>query len=143
MINKIEWLIKKSKEDKEVTMTKTHENLFDIILQEYKLIDNEPILYSGEVGLLLVNTQRILRLPKIHSEEGICTRRFDLTILQSSVTQVLVGLISSLYDVIESTDVLKEKISEDLKKRIDICFKKSEEAKIGYIERPQLLSRLV
>ena len=114
MLEKIDWLIQKSKEERDITISKTHENLFDIIFEEYKLIDNEPILYNKEVSLLLVNTQRILRLSKMRSKDGICTRRFDLTILQGSVTQVLVELISDLYNVIESTDVLKEKISEEI-----------------------------
>lgn len=156
MLEKIAWLIQKSREEKETTITKTHENLFDIIREEYEIIDNEPILYDKNVGLLLVDTQRVLRLPKVYSEDGVCTRRFNQTIMQSKATQILVDLIRSLYNIIDSTDVLKNKTPENLKYRIKLCFKESDEAlgvlnkepefyreRTRRVEYPQFLNRLI
>ncbi len=131
MINKIEWLIKKSKQEKEVTMTRTHENLFDILNKEYILINESNILHDHNIISLLVDVGNVLKLPTIISEEGLKKRRFNLTIMQSNVTLVIIELIDKLYDYINSKDVLRKNMSEELNDRIELCFEKYEKALKG------------
>jgi len=112
-------------------MTRTHENLFDILNKEYILINESNILHDHNIISLLVDVGNVLKLPTIISEEGLKKRRFNLTIMQSNVTLVIIELIDKLYDYINSKDVLRKNMSEELNDRIELCFEKYEKALKG------------